>query len=263
MRFTSFFRTASKLAAAALVTAALSVSAWAGSFSDAKVFSPKQEKAIGELVKKYLLTNPEILRDAFQELERRENEAKEKLAQKGIVDNAKTLYRSELSYVAGNAEGDISMVEFFDYNCGFCKRAFGDVLAILKSDKNLRLVVKEFPILGPGSVFASRAAIAAKEQGKYWDLHVALMEARGSLDEGRVMSIAKKIGLDVDKLRADMGSPRVTAEIEETYALANKLGVNGTPAFIIDDKLIPGAMGLQALEQQVATVRQSGGCKIC
>ncbi len=257
MKFSSFIRAASKVAAGAIITASLSVGAWAGSFSD------EQQSEIGEIVKKYLLTNPEILRDAFVELERRENAAKEKLAQKGISDNAEILYKSKLSFVAGNAKGDISMVEFFDYNCGFCKRAFGDVLSILESDKKLRLVVKEFPILGPGSVFASRAAIAAKEQGKYWDLHVALMQSRGSLDEGKVISIAEKVGLDVKKLRADMASPRVTAEIEETYALANKLGVNGTPAFIIDDKLIPGALGLQALQQQVASVRESGGCKIC
>lgn len=257
MTLNSIIRTTSKLAAGALLSLSLSVGAWAGTFSD------EQQKEIGELVKQYLLTNPEILRDAFRELERRENAEKEKLAQKGISENAETLYKSKLSYVAGNAKGDISMVEFFDYNCGFCKRAFGDVLSILESDKNLRLVVKEFPILGPGSVFASRAAIAAKEQGKYWDFHVALMQSRGSLDEGKVIAIAKKIGLDVDKLRADMKSDRVTSEIEETYALANKLGVNGTPAFIIDDKLIPGAMGLQALEQQVATVRKSGGCKVC
>ncbi len=257
MKFSSIIRAASKFAAGAIITTSLSVGAWAGSFSD------EQQSEIGEIVKKYLLTNPEILRDAFGELERRENAAKEKLAQKGISDNADILYQSKLSFVAGNAEGDISMVEFFDYNCGFCKRAFGDVLSILESDKKLRLVVKEFPILGPGSVFASRAAIAAKEQGKYWDLHVALMQSRGSLDEGKVISIAEKVGLDVKKLRADMASPRVTAEIEETYALANKLGVNGTPAFIIDDKLIPGALGLQALQQQVASVRESGGCKIC
>lgn len=257
MNFSSLIRAASKLAAGAIITASLSVGAWAGSFNDA------QQSEIGEIVKKYLLANPEILRDAFVELERRENAAKEKLAQKGISDNADILYQSKLSFVAGNPKGDISMVEFFDYNCGFCKRAFGDVLSILESDKNLRLVVKEFPILGPGSVFASRAAIAAKEQGKYWDLHVALMQARGSLDEAKVISIAEKIGLDVKKLRTDMENPRVNAEIEETYKLANKLGVNGTPAFIIDDKLIPGALGLQALQQQVASVRESGGCKIC
>ena len=257
MNVGSFLRTAAKVTAGVIISASLSVGAWAGSFSEA------QEKEIGELVRKYLLTNPEILREAFGELERRENEAKEKFAQKGIPDNAESLYKSKLSFVAGNAEGDITMVEFFDYNCGFCKRAFGDVLSILESDKNLRLVVKEFPILGPGSIFASKAAIASKEQGKYWEFHVALMQSRGSLDEAKVISIAEKVGLDVDKLRADMNADRVTAEIDETYALANKLGVNGTPAFIIDDKLIPGAMGLQARQQQVASVRQSGGCKVC
>ncbi len=257
MSIRSLLRTAAQLAAGVFVAATLSVGAWAGGFSEA------QEKEIGELVKKYLLNNPEILRDAFAELEKRETAAKEKLAKQGISDNADILYNSKLSFVAGNAEGDISMVEFFDYNCGFCKRAFGDVLAILESDPKLRLVVKEFPILGPGSLFASRAAIASKEQGKYWDFHVALMQARGALDEAKVLAIAEKIGLNVDQLRKDMNAPRVNAEIEETYALANKLGVNGTPAFIIDDKLIPGAMGLQALQQQVASVRESGGCKVC
>ncbi len=256
LKFTTI-RSGIALLAGCFVALSLATNAWAESFNS------EQKSEIGEIVKQYLLRNPEILREAFLELERRETAVKEENARKGIADNADILYKSRLSHVVGNKQGDITMVEFFDYNCGYCKRAFGDVAAILKSDPNLKLVVKEFPILGPGSVFASRAAIASKAQGKYWDFHVAMMKARGSLDEGKVMKIAAQIGLDTKKLRADMDAPNVRAEIEETYALAKKLGVNGTPAFVIDDKLIPGALGLQALQQQVAAVRGTGGCKVC
>ncbi len=256
MRSFNLLRSSAKFLLGLGVSLALVTGALAQSFNDA------QKSELGEIIRDYLLKNPEILRDAFGELEKRERLAKENLARKGIAENKDLLYNSKLSFVAGNTGGDVSMVEFFDYNCGFCKRAFGDVLAILESDKKLKLIVKEFPILGEGSVFASRAAIAAKAQGKYWDLHVALMQARGALDQAKVLEIAAGIGLDTAKLQEDMKAPSVTAEIEETYALANKLGVNGTPAFVIDDTLIPGAMGLEALQKQVATVRQSG-CKVC
>ncbi|MEM7430183.1 MAG: DsbA family protein [Pseudomonadota bacterium] len=239
------------------VVMTLATGAWAQSFNDA------QKLEMENIIREYLLKNPEILRDAFGELERRERVAKEEEARKGIVENKEILYNSKLSYVAGNKDGDVAMVEFFDYNCGFCKRAFGDVLAIMESDKNLKVVVKEFPILGEGSMFASRAAIASKAQNKYWEFHVALMQARGALDQAKVLEIAAGIGLDLAKLQQDMKAPNVEAEIKETYELASKLGVNGTPAFVIDNTLIPGAMGLPALQQQVATVRESGGCQVC
>lgn len=257
MSFLSPFRTAAKFALAAGVSALLVTGAYAQSFTDS------QKSELGDIIREYLLKNPEVLRDAFGELEKRERLAKEEEARKGIVEHKDMLYNSKLSYVAGNKEGDVAMVEFLDYNCGFCKRAFGDVLAILESDKNLKVIVKEFPILGEGSVFASRAAIASKEQGKYWEFHVALMQTRGALDAAKVLEVAKGVGLDTDKLVKDMEAPNVKAEIEETYALANELGVNGTPAFVIDDTLIPGAMGLAALQKQVASVRGAGGCKVC
>ena len=257
MRFSALFRTIARFLAGFGVTATLITGAWAQSFNDA------QKQELGDIIREFLLKNPEVLRDAFGELEKRERLAKEEEARKGIVENKAALYNSKLSHVAGNKDGDVAMVEFLDYNCGFCKRAFGDVLSIMKSDKNLKIVIKEFPILGEGSMFASRAAIASKAQGKYWEFHVAMMQARGALDEGKVMEIAEGIGLDVAKLRKDMDAPNVKAEIEESYALASKLGVNGTPAFVIDDTLIPGALGLEALQKQVATVREAGGCKVC
>ena len=257
MSFGSPLRTGAKFLLGLGVTAMLVSGAMAQSFTDA------QKSELGQIIREYLLKNPEVLRDAFGELEKRERLAKEDAARKGIAENKEKLYSSKLSHVAGNEKGDVTMVEFLDYNCGFCKRAFGDVQAILERDKNLKLVIKEFPILGEGSMFASRAAIASKEQGKYWEFQVALMQTRGALDAAKVMEIAAGMGLDTDKLLKDMEEPNVKAEIEETYELASKLGINGTPAFVIDDTLIPGAMGLEALQKQVASVRDNGGCKVC
>lgn len=226
-------------------------------------FSESQKKEIGEIVREYLMKNPTVLRDVFSELERLEAEEREKMAKTGILQSKEAMFNSDFSYVAGNPDGDVTMVEFFDYNCGYCKRAFPDVMKLIEADPNLKVVVKEFPILGPGSVFASRAAIASKKQNKYWDFHVAMMNARGTLNEKRVLNIAEKIGLDIEKLRQDMEAENVKQEITESHTLANRVGINGTPAFVIDDRLIPGALGFVELSKQIAEVREAGGCKLC
>ncbi len=234
-----------------------------GSSAWAESFTPSQKAQIENIVKEYLIANPEVLGEALYELKQRSIAAEQGASKKSIADNASLLYKSKLSYVAGNRQGDVTLVEFFDYNCGYCKHAFKDVLSILETDRNLRFIVKEFPILSPGSVFASKAAIASKAQGKYWDFHIALMKTRGELDEARVMSIAASLGLDIEKLRRDMDKPAVVAEIKETYGLAGRLGIKSTPAFVIDDELLVGAVGHQALKKEITAVRNSGGCKIC
>ncbi len=226
-------------------------------------FTDAQKNEIGALVREYLIKNPEVIREVFTELERKETAEKEVAAKSGIIDSKAELFNSKLSHVAGNPDGDVTMVEFFDYNCGYCKRAFPDVLTLIESDPKLKVVIKEFPILGKNSLFASRAAIAAKKQNKYWDFHVALMNTSGSLNEARVMKVAKEIGLDTDKLRKDMDDEAVQQEIAESHRLANRMGINGTPSFIIDDRLIPGALGLEELRSQIAEVREAGGCKVC
>jgi protein-disulfide isomerase len=231
--------------------------ALAGGFSDA------QKGEIGAIVRDYLIKNPQVMREVFAELERVENAEKEVTAKSGIIESRSELFKSKHSFVAGNAEGDVTMIEFFDYNCGYCKRAFPDVMTLIKSDPKLRVVIKEFPILGKGSMFAARAAIASKAQDKYWDFHVAMMESKGSLNENSVMQIAAKTGLNTDKLRTDMDAENVKQEIAESHMLANRLGINGTPSFIIDDRLIPGALGLDQLRSQIAEVREGGGCKVC
>jgi len=226
-------------------------------------FNDKQRTEMGEIVREYLLKNPEVLRDAFRELERKEIAAKAAGAKTAIVELASDIFRADGDLVIGNPKGDVTLVEFFDYNCVFCKRALPDVLKLVESDKNLKIVLKEFPILGPGSMAAARAAIASRAQGKYWELHLALLKKRGSIDEASVFKIAEKIGLDVEKLKKDMASEEVTAIIQRNHAVAQSLNINGTPAFIVADNIFPGAVGYELLANAVEKVRKSGGCTFC
>ena len=225
-------------------------------------FNATQKSEIEGYIRDYLLKNPEILREALQELERRDQQA-EKLAQvDAIRNNAAELFRSSNDFVAGNPNGKVTMVEFFDYNCGYCKKSMPDIVKLIENDKDLRVVMKEFPILGPGSTFAAQAAIASNKQGKYWQLHQAFYLHEGKLDEAAVLEIAKGLSLDLEKLQADMQSPEIDTIIAQNMRLAEALNIQGTPAFVIDETLIPGAVGYEALKAAVAQVRESG-CKIC
>ena len=227
------------------------------------VFSDEQKQEMHKIIRDYLISNPDVLREAFEALEQQQQLAQQEQSRESIVANADMLFRSERGFVYGNANGNVTMVEFFDYNCGYCKRSLGDVMTLVDSDPNLKLVLKEFPILGPGSLYAARAAIASKKQNKYWEFHRALMQSRGAVDESQVLEIAGSIGLDVDRLKADMDDPEVNATINESMELANAIGINGTPAFVIADTLIPGALGVDGLRAQIADVRENGGCAVC
>ncbi len=231
--------------------------ALAGTFSDA------QKTEIEGVIKDYLMKNPEVLRDALQELDRKQAEQETVAQQSAIKDNAKAIYRTAHDLVGGNPEGNITVVEFFDYNCGYCKRAFKDVMTMMDKDKDVRLVLKEFPILGPGSIYAARAALASREQGKYWEFHMALLGHNGKIDEETVNALATETGLDVDKLKKDMEAATVTDAIQQNMQLAETLKINGTPAFIIDQTLIPGAIGYAGLAASIDQVRKAGGCQIC
>ena len=226
-------------------------------------FSDEQRSEMGDIIKDYLLKNPEVLRDALQELQRREEVAEAQRAEKALTENAANIFRSEYDLVVGNPNGSVTMVEYFDYNCGYCKRALPDVLKLIDDDKDLRVVLKEFPILGPGSIFAARAALASRKQGKYWEFHLAMLEQRGAINEAKVLKAAEKVGLDVEKLKADMEAPEVEKAISINMGIARELGINGTPAFIVGERIIPGAVGYRTLAGTVAEVRESGGCKIC
>ncbi len=231
-----------------------------------EAFSKTQTNEIHNIVREYLLENPEILNEMITKLQDEERKKQDEQAKEAVSSNADAIFRNENDVVVGNPNGNVTMVEFFDYNCGYCKRSVSEVLRMTEEDKNLRVVMKEFPILSEGSAIAARAALSSKKQGKYWEFHLALMAAPGSIDsEAKVMAAAAEAGLDVDKLKADMKADAQSIEkhISETRELAQKLGINGTPAFVIDGTVVPGAIPYEQMAGAIKDVRDSGGCKYC
>jgi protein-disulfide isomerase len=226
-------------------------------------FNDGQRKEIETIIKDYLLANPEILQEMGQALEQKQKQAEDEQRKGGLIQNADQIFRSKSDFVAGNPNGDVTMVEFFDYNCVWCKKDFPDVMALLDSDKELKLVLKEFPILGPDSEYAAQAAIAAGKQGKYFDMHKAMYQHDGRLTKEVVDEIAVAQGLDMDQLKKDMNDPETAEIIARNLVLAQSLGINGTPAFIIDDKLIPGYLPKDELASVINEVRTKGGCVLC
>ncbi len=220
-----------------------------------------QRQGIEAVVRDYLLRNPEIIQEAIAELERRQQEA-QKTAQAAALKGAQAaLHDSPRGVVVGNPAGDVTVVEFFDYNCGYCKKALTDMQAVMKADPKLKVVLKDFPILGPESVEASRVALAAKQQlkgDKLFEYHARLLSTRGKVDGERATALAKEMGLDMARLRQDQASPEVMAAIQENVGLGDKLGLSGTPAFVIGDEIIPGAVGEAPIRKTIASVRQCG-----
>lgn len=217
--------------------------------------SPSQREQVIQLIRKTLTENPEIIMEALDELRLRREAAETAQKQKVLSENKAVIFNDPLTPVAGNPEGDVSLVEFFDYRCGYCKRVFPAVMELVKSDTNLRYVIKEFPILGEESLFASKAALASKKQNKYFEMHVALMTVQGGLTNSKVMETAKSLGLDIEKLKTDMEAEDVKKALQTNYALAQSLGITGTPAFIIGDEVVPGAIGLDQLKALIAEAR--------
>ncbi len=215
----------------------------------------------GEAIREYLLTNPGVIVEAINAYE-----AQQKLAAAAadgdlITTNAKEIFEDGFSIVRGNPDGDITMVEFADYNCGFCKRAHTEVEKFVEADGNIRLVIKEFPILGDGSVLAAKAALASAMQeggAKYPEFNDALMVHRGSHNETSIMAIAQEIGLDVNQLKTDMDDDAIKDQINRTYALAQKLRINGTPAFIMGDQVVRGFVPADRLEALAESTREKG-----
>ncbi|HYE94154.1 MAG TPA: DsbA family protein [Terriglobales bacterium] len=214
------------------------------------------KEQVEQIVREYLLKNPDVVTDALRAADAKRREAQQQQTVQAIATHREQLERDATSPVRGNAGADVTVVEFFDYACPHCKTVAGAVKDLLRDDPKVRLVYKELPILGEGSMVAARAALAARAQGKYDAFHDALMAAPGSPSEASVMRAAAQLGLDVAKLKTDMASPEITAMIQKNYALAQALGLNGTPAFVIGDEFAPGAIPLARLKMMVAKARQ-------
>jgi protein-disulfide isomerase len=226
--------------------------------------SAAQRKEVQGLIKEFLVSNPEILIEVQNALEAKMDKLQSERVAAAIKGNAKEIFRPAASPVVGNAKGDVTVLEFFDYNCGYCKRAFGDVARLVDQDGQVKLIMKELPILSKGSEEAAKVALAAKMQGKYWEFHRAMIEAPGQASEASALRIAEKLNLDMAKLKKDMVSAAVKKEIDDTRALAQKLGIQGTPHFFVGDRIIPGAPEnlYERMSKLVAEVRKEG-CGVC
>src|SRR4051794_7929471 len=239
--------------AAAFMLSASVLSGHAQSISDT------QRGEIEKIVRDYLISHPEVLQEAISALEKRQAAEEAEKHEAAVKDNAETIFNSPRQVVTGNPQGDVTFVEFFDYNCGYCKRAMDDMFALMKSDPKLKVVLKEFPVLGPGSVEAARVAVAVRMQDKtgkrYMDFHQKLLSGRGQADKARALAVAKEAGLDVARIEKDMASDEVRQTLEESLKLAEKLGLNGTPSYVIGSNVVIGAVGLDKLKENINTAR--------
>ena len=224
--------------------------------SAAQSFTADQRQAIGVLIKNYIAAHPEVVQDALDTLDKRQKEADAEKARMTIKDNNVTLFNSAHQVVLGNPQGNVTMVEFFDYNCAFCKKALPDMMSLLSANPNLRFVLKEFPVLGDGSMEAAHVAVAARMQDptgkKYVEFHQKLLGGRGAADKARALAVAKEVGFDMGRIEKDMDSAEVKTTIDEDMKLADALGVSGTPTYVVGDEVVVGAVGLDELKAKLS-----------
>jgi protein-disulfide isomerase len=237
--------------AAALIAAAPAV---------ADEFTGEEKAAIDRQIRAYILEHPEIIVEAMDVLESRQKQAREAADRHLVAQLREDLVNDGFSFAAGNPEGDVTVIEFADYRCGYCKQAHDGVRALLDADPNVRLVIKEFPILGPDSTLAARAAMAAIAQGgeRYMKFNDLMMRHRGELKRDEIIRLARKAGLDSDKIEADMENPAIAKNIQKTYGLARRLDIQGTPAFIVGDRIVRGFLPYDGLRELVEDARGEG-----
>jgi protein-disulfide isomerase len=225
----------------------------------AQGFSDGQRGEIETIIKNYLVGHPEVLEEAMAELNKRQAAAEAEKREASVAENSETIFNSPRGVILGNKDGDVTFVEFFDYNCGYCKRAMADMLDLMKSDPKLRVVLKEFPVLSQGSVEAAQVAVAVRMQDpsgrKYLDFHQKLLGGRGPADKARALAAAKDAGLDVGRIEKDLAGPEVRATIEENFKLADAMGMNGTPSYVIGKQIVVGAIGLEGLKEKIGVAR--------
>jgi protein-disulfide isomerase len=244
--------------AAALLALALALPAAVP--ARAQSFTGDQRSEIERIIKDYLLSHPELLQEVMGELEKRQATAEAEKHRAAVTEHSASIFTSPRQVTLGNAQGDVTVVEFFDYNCGYCKRAMADMLDLMKNDGKIKFVLKEFPVLGEGSVQAAQVAAAVRMQDKtggkkYLEFHQKLLSGRGPADKARALAVAKEVGLDVARIEKDIAGDEVKATLEESFKLAEALGLNGTPSYVVGQDVVVGAVGLGALKEKVNTAR--------
>ncbi len=239
-----------------IAAAALAVLTFAAAPAHAEM-SAEQRTEIGGIIREYLLANPEVLEEAIEVLQQRRAEEAAMAQTKVIRDNASRIFASDHQMVLGNPQGAVTMVEFFDYNCGYCKRALTDMTALLAANPDLRVVLKEFPILSEGSAEAARISVAVKDTApdRYLDFHQALLSSPGAADAAKALEVAGGLGLDAEALKKAASAESVQQNLQEVQELAGLLGISGTPSYVIGTELVPGAVGYDSLQAKVSAAR--------
>lgn len=224
-------------------------------------FSDGQKAELGQIIRDYLIKNPEVLQEAFTELDRKQKAAEADEQKKTLAAVSAKLNAAEDGIVVGNPKGDVTIIEFFDYNCGYCKKAMADIMAMMKADPKLRVILRDFPVLGPDSLDASLVALAARNQfagDKYMEYHQALLSSKGRIGRDRALEVAKDLGADMGKLRKDLESGEPRKLVDSTIRIADALKIGGTPTFVVGDSVIVGAVGKEPLSGAVANMRSCG-----
>jgi protein-disulfide isomerase len=225
----------------------------------AQPFTGEQRAEIERIIKDYLLRHPELMQDVMSELEKRQAVAEAEKHRATVKEHSTAIFSSPRQVTLGNPQGDVTVVEFFDYNCSYCKRAMVDMLELLKGDSKLKFVLKEFPVLGEGSIQAAQVAAAVRMQDKtgkkYLEFHQKMLSGRGQADKARALAVAKEIGLDMARIEKDIAGDEVKATLEESFKLAEALGLNGTPSYVVGNDVVIGAVGVNLLKEKVNAAR--------
>ena len=220
--------------------------------------TPGQKSAVDQAIHDYLVNHPEVLLDALKAAQQQSDQQAAEHSRSMIIAKRQELLEDPDDLVQGNPTGDTTLVEFFDYRCPYCKEIEPALDALLHEDSKLRIVYKEFPVLGEASIFATRVALAAKKQGKYAEFHHAMMTVKGNISDDTVLKVAASVGLNTAKIKADMGAPEIDRLIKANYDLAETLNVQGTPGLIVGDTMIPGAVDIDTLRKDIAAARKGG-----
>jgi protein-disulfide isomerase len=239
----------------------VAVAVFAAAPARADEFSAAQKSEIESIIKSYLVKNPDILRDAAAALEERDKQAETAARQRVLGDSASPLFDGANQAVIGNPQGAITLVEFFDYNCGYCKRALDDIARLMKDNPDLKVILRDLPILTPGSVDAAKIANAATNQlkgAKFWEFHQKLLGSRGAVGRGDAIAAAREFGVDVDRLTKDAETPSVKAAIDQSTELAKNLMITGTPSYVVGDEVVVGAVGYADLQAKIVNLRKCG-----
>lgn len=226
------------------------------SVSYAQDLSAGQKTEIEALVKQAILDNPELILKSVEDFQLKQQKEAQKEQAKGTQKFLDEIGDSKAAFTVGNPKGDVTVVEFFDYNCGYCKKAFEDIQALLKDDKNIKIILFDMPVLGPASEEASKWSIAAAKQGKYFDFHREIITHQGQKDEAALEKLAKKVGLDVKQLKKDAADPETQKAIDQNIEQAQSMGFSGTPGFIVGTEMVRGYIGTKAMKEMVAKIRK-------